>query len=57
MAGYGIAEARIETTGRPHVAVCRQCEDTGFIQTATGLKGCPLCEDDIEQARRAGKRG
>lgn len=48
MAGYGVAyerESRINRPGRPEAPTCKQCEDTGFIVTATGLKECPLCAE------------
>jgi hypothetical protein len=38
-------EPRIDRPGRPQTAVCRQCDDVGFIQTAYGLQECPLCQE------------
>lgn len=46
MAGYGAKEARIHGQRKPESQVCTQCDDTGFVITATGLKTCPLCEEE-----------
>jgi Zn finger protein HypA/HybF involved in hydrogenase expression len=45
---YGIRETRIAVTGRPEVFECDQCEDTGFVETLTGLRECPLCSEGAD---------
>lgn len=45
MAGYGVAEARMHER-RPEAIECTQCEDTGFVVTAFGLRACPLCNEE-----------
>jgi len=57
MAAYGMTEARIHANRKPDTKVCVQCEDTGFVMTAWGLRGCPLCSEEETHGEHSSDAG